>query len=129
MKDKKAHICKHGTGKNSIPENFLSLFECCLKEEPTPIPEKLQNLRQKLPESTYTNVKYRSNREFTVLPDMIVQDLLITFPYIKEYLEELHPLGLMSPALSRTSLEMLFSDIEADIKQICEDLSNLINQK
>lgn len=129
MKDKKAHICKHETKEKTVPEKFLSFFECCLKEDPAPIPEKLQNLRRKLPESSYTDVEYKLNQEFTVLPDMIVQDLLTTFPKIKEYLEELHPLGLMSPALSHTSLEILFSDIEADIEQICNDLSHIINHK
>jgi hypothetical protein len=129
MNDKKDHNCtKKEISKNKI-DAFKGFFECCLTDTPAPIPEKLQALRQKLPERSYSSVKYRKNKDFTIFPDMIVADLLLTFPYLKDQLSELHPLGMMSPALSQISLEMLFSDMEIDIPKVCQDLASLINQQ
>lgn len=120
MNEKKSHSCNK--------KDIKHFFQCCLTDEPTPIPKKIQTLRQKIPESKYASVEYKKEKSFTILPDMIIADLIFTFPYLKTYLSELHPLGMMSPALDKTSLEMLFADIEADINKVCQELTNLINQ-
>lgn len=121
MNDKKSHKCNK--------KDIKHFFECCLTDEPAPIPEKIQILRQKIPGNEYPSVKYNKDNEFTVLPDMVVADLIVTFPHLKQHLSDLHPLGMMSPTLSQTSLEMLFADIEIDLTELCKELTLLINHK
>jgi hypothetical protein len=59
---------------------------------------------------------------------MIIGDVLLNFPQIRPFLEDLHPLGLMSPLLDQITIEMFFSDQEVDIENICQHITNLIAQ-
>jgi hypothetical protein len=108
---------------------LTEFFECCLKDGPRPLSDKVQQIRKSIPQSNATTeTRHIPGQNFTVSTDMIVADLLFTFPQIKPLLEDLHPLGLMSPALKTTSLEMFFADQPVNLEQICSDLSQIINQ-
>lgn len=114
--------------RHSSAKEFFQFFSCCLGEDPAPISDKIQNLRAQLPENSMEEVKYTPGTNFQVLPDMVVGDLLTTFSQIRPYLEELHPLGLLSPALNATSLEMFLIDFDLDLQTVCQELESLINQ-
>ncbi len=123
--DHKDH-CQHGNN----PKNLLQFFQCCLGEEAPPISEKIQSLRQKIGGSeNITAVQVRPEEKFSVYGDMVVADLLHTFPEIRPYLEELHPLGLLSPTLHSTTLELFLADSETDINTVCLELEAIINRQ
>lgn len=109
------------------------LFSCLLTETPAPIPARLQNLRQKLYESSTTETPLPSATTppsevevFTITPDMVVLDLITNFPQIKTYLHDLHPLGLLSPNLDKINLELFLSDFNVDVDEVCAELTELI---
>lgn len=101
---------------------------CCLGNEPTPLSPRIQAIRSSLePGNIITPVTISPNQPFQIYQDMIVGDILANFPKTKSYFHEIHPLGLLSPALDQISLEIFFSDIPVDIKQICQELTQIIN--
>jgi len=108
---------------------FLNFFECCLGDEPAPLSKKIQNLRENYADHQITAEVISPNQIIIIEKDMIVGDLLINFPEIKTTLEDLHPLGMLSPLLDRISLEIFLSDLNVDPEQICQHLSTLINTK
>lgn len=121
--------CDHKTAtKGSVKLNIAQFFGCCLGAEPAPIPEKIQTARTNLSNNSVTEIHHQPGEPFHITPDMIIADLLLTFPIIKNYLEDLHPLGLLSPALETTSLEMFLLDFNLNLDEICRDLDCLINQ-
>lgn len=109
-------------------KDILSFFSCCLGDEPAPIPEKVQKLRSTLGNVLLEDTKYQPGIYFQVTPDMIVADLIATFTQIKPYLEDLNPLGMMSPMLGTTSLDLFFQNLDIDLETVCHDLEALINQ-
>ena len=125
--------CKHQhrppEGKPLSPQSFLKMFECCLKDTPPPLPEKILNMRESLQKPQILETVFRPGEKFLICSDMIVEDLLFTFPYLRAYFEEHHPLGLLSPVLHQTTLEMYFADLPEKIENVCTDLSTLIARK
>jgi hypothetical protein len=118
------HSHQHTPAKN----NLLNFFECCLTDDPAPLSPKILQARENLQDQAFEPVEISSENTFQVTSDMIVADLLFNFPLLRGYLENLHPLGLMSPALDRISLELFFSDLDKNIDQICQEMTDLINQ-
>ncbi len=104
-------------------------LNCCLGDEPTPISNNIQNLRYNYDHNHQfiTQEAIKDIQSFFIKKDMIVQDLIINFPQIKNYLQDLHPLGLLSPNLNQLSLEMFFHDIPANIEDICLNLNKIIH--
>jgi hypothetical protein len=120
----KTHDPSQKAAKKASPFSF---FECCLKDEPAPLSQKIRDLRAALPTANLEEIIIKPGEQFRVSGDMIVADLLFNFPQIRPYLEDLHPLGLLSPQLDRTSLEMFFSDQDQNLSLICEGLDQIIN--
>lgn len=108
---------------------LTKFFECCLKDGAAPIAPKIMQVRENLSASGLSETHHVPGQTFQVSGDMIVGDLLFTFPQIEPLLQDWHPLGLLSPALNRTSLELFFSDLPVDLKDICLKLNQVINQK
>lgn len=123
-----SHSHNQQKGDPASSQDILQFFSCCLGEDPAPISKKIQNLRANLPESTIEEVNYHPGTAFHVSPDMVVADLLTTFSQTRPYLENLNPLGLLSPTLHTTSLEMFLIDFNVDLETVCRDLDSLINQ-
>ncbi len=125
------NTCKHDSPapdkKAPKRESLLSFFQCCMTDTPAPLPEKLLKLRESLQQPQIAESIYRPGQPFVISEEMIVGDLLFNFPQLHEYFQEKHPLGLLSPVLDRTSLEMYFADLPVKIDDICRDLSDLIN--
>lgn len=105
------------------------IFNCCLGDEPTPISNNIQNFRHNYDHNhqLITQEAIKDLQSFSIKKDMIVQDLITNFPQIKNYLQDLHPLGLLSPNLNQLSLEMLFHDIPSNIEDICLNLNKIIH--
>ncbi len=112
---------------NGRPHPLSHFFGCCLGNDPTPISPNIQELRLRLGEGHLENVTITPGEAFSITPDMIVADLIFNFPDIGKYLENLHPLGMMSPQLEQISLEIFLADLPVEIEQICQDLNKLIN--
>ncbi len=127
----KKHCTDNSHCHDQKPQNTgfpFGFFECCLKDEPAPLPPKIQDLRAALPTSNLEEINIKPGEKFQVSGDMIIADLLLNFPQIKTYLEDLHPLGMLSPQLDRISLEIFFSDQDQDLGVICDRLNKIINQ-
>jgi len=130
--NKAAHSHKHlhTEGIQSRPHPLTQFFGCCLGDEPTPLSDKIQSIRSNLhPGTTLSEVTIEAGQDFLLTKDMIVGDILVNFPQTQPYFQELHPLGLLSPALNHISLEIFFSDLPVDLDQICQELTQLVNQK
>jgi len=108
---------------------FSSFFECCISEDSGKLSDKIQQLRQNYAEHQITAEVITPNQAIFIEKDMIVGDLLLNFPEIRPVLEDIHPLGLMSPLINQISLEIFLSDINVDPELICQQLSTLINTK
>ncbi|MCC7432845.1 hypothetical protein IT412_04985 [Candidatus Peregrinibacteria bacterium] len=108
----------------SRPHPLAGFFACLLGDEPAPISEKIQTLRENL--TTSETIEETLKQDLIISKDMVVLDLINNFPKIKAYLQEIHPLGLLSPRLDQTTLELFLSDLNLDIDVICADLTKLI---
>lgn len=127
MKAQKQHH-HHHTDRQSRPHPLTQFFGCCLGDEPTPISPKIQQLREQLNSSSIEEVS--TDTEFlAITSDMIVGDILAHFPQTRNYLEDLHPLGLLSPQLDSITLEIFFSDQKVNLDEICQKLSDIISVK
>lgn len=131
MKDahRQRKTCQHShqNAPGNTAEEMLQFFSCCLGEDPPEISAKIRELRQKIPERNLEQVNYEPGKHFQISKEMIVADLVLTFPALRPHLEELHPLGMLSPMLASTTLEMLLSDLAVDTQQVCLELENIIN--
>jgi hypothetical protein len=131
MKDehRQRKTCQHSHEKDpgATAEEMLQFFSCCLGEKPPEISAKLRQLRQKIPGQNLEQVSYEPGKHFKISKEMIVADLVLTFPALRPHLEELHPLGMLSPMLASTTLEMLLSDLDVNPQQVCRELENIIN--
>ncbi|MCC6643380.1 hypothetical protein IT411_01405 [Candidatus Peregrinibacteria bacterium] len=122
------HHHHHSTDQHSRPHPLTQFFGCCLGDEPTPLSPKIQKIREQLNDSSVEEIAANS-ATLKITSDMIVGDILINFPHTRTYLEDLHPLALLSPQLNSITLEMFFSDQKVDLEKICQDLSDLISVK
>lgn len=114
--------------EGSRPHPLTQFFGCCLGDDPAPISPKIQSIRENLGKDQDLPVIIRPGQYLVITPDMVVADLLINFPQIKPLLEDLHPLGLLSPVLDQISLEIFFADLAVDVKAVCQQLESLVNQ-
>ncbi len=121
----KPHKHKHSHDHEQDP--LSAFFGCCLTEDPTPISAKIQQLREQLPETHNTELTVIPGQNITITKDMIIADVMTTFPITRQVFEDLHPLGLLSPSLDKISIELFLSDLQIDPDQICAELTNLIN--
>ncbi len=115
--------------KGQRPHPLTQFFGCCLGDEPTPISPKIQSLRESLNNTKTEEINLETAQNLEITSDMIIGDILLNFPQTKSYLEDLHPLGLLSPKLSETTLEMFFSDMNHDLETICQKLTQIISVK
>lgn len=127
--DHEKHNHKHfhdqeSPNNQSRPHPLSGFFACLLGDEPAPISEKIQTLRENLTESE--TIEEPLGQSLIISKDMVVLDLINSFPKIKDYLQDIHPLGLLSPRLDQTTLELFVSDLNLDIDDICADLTKLI---
>ena len=109
----------------SRPHPLAGFFACLLGDDPAPISEKIQKLREVIPESQ--TIEQPLEKSLQITKDMVVLDLISNFPQIKDYLEEIHPLGLLSPRLDQISLELFLSDFNLDLDKLCSDLTKLVH--
>jgi hypothetical protein len=122
------HQHHHKKDQNgSRPHPLAGFFACLLGDEPAPISAKIQDLRQKLPDSQ--SIEENINEKLIISSDMVVLDLIVNFPKIKNYLEEIHPLGLLSPNLDKISLELFLSEFNLDLDKICHELTQLTHHE
>jgi len=128
------HVHTHGSshshplpGLGERPHPLAAFFGCCLGDEPAPISQKIQKLRELLPESSTEELSIIPGQPITITKDMIIGDVIANFPLAKSIFEEIHPLGLLSPLLGQTTIEMFLSDLNTDADQICASLTSLIN--
>lgn len=118
-----------GQGNGHRPHPLAQFFGCCLGDEPTPISPKIQSLRENLNSKNTVEINLKEVEHLEITPDMIIGDIIFNFPQTRSYLEDLHPLGLLSPRLDQTTVEMFFSDLNPDLKEICQKLTALISVK
>jgi hypothetical protein len=126
--DHSGHQHVHATGQGR-PHPLTQFFGCCLGNDPTPISPKIQAIRENLGNGQTESTIIQPGHHLTISQDMVVADILANFPQSRPFFQELHPLGLLSPALDKISLEIFFSDLPVDLEQICQQLENLVNQK
>ncbi|MGL5831363.1 MAG: hypothetical protein ACRCZE_04415 [Candidatus Altimarinota bacterium] len=115
---------------NSRPHPLANFFNCCLGDEPTPISDKVQQLRENLDLTKTEEIspeQFQSG-EIILSSDIIIGDLINNFPQIKPYLQEIHPLGMMSPSLHLITMEIFFSDLNLSTEQLAEIYQNLGKQ-
>lgn len=115
------------TEKGERPHPLAAFFGCCLGDEPAPISQKIQQLREQLPESVTEELIVIPGQPVIITKDMIIGDVIANFPLARSIFEEIHPLGLLSPRLDQISIEMFLSDLNTDPDQICASLTSLIN--
>jgi hypothetical protein len=113
------------------PHPLANFFNCCLGDEPTPISDKVQQLRENLDinHSEEISPDQLKNGDFDITPDLITGDLINNFPQIKDYLKEIHPLAMLSPSLHLITLEIFLSDLnlsEQQLAEIYQKLNSLI---
>lgn len=127
---------QHSGHSHQRPHPLSGFFNCCLGDEPTPISDKVQQLRENLDihQSEEISADQLKNGEFDVTPDLITGDLINNFPQISDYLEEIHPLGMLSPSLHLITLEIFLADLNFStdqLKEIYQKLNTLVrtNQK
>lgn len=118
-------IKKTGSPQNTHQEHPNKLFNCCLGNEPTPLSHKIQQLREQKLHGQIKIVTIKANQKLTVEPNMIVGDLIASYPLIKVELQEIHPLGLLSPTLNQTTLEFFLADLHLNLKEVCQTLTKL----
>lgn len=109
------------------PHPLAAFFGCCLGAEPAEISPKIQQLREKLPESTTEELNIIPGQTIIITKDMIIGDVIANFPLVLSVFEDIHPLGLLSPRLDQISIEMFLSDLNTDPDEICVGLTSLIN--
>lgn len=130
----KSHSHQHSQPSNSRPHPLANFFNCCLGDEPTPISDKVQQLRENLDLNQTEEIapEQFQTGKIIITPDLIIGDLINNFPQIKPYLQEIHPLGMMSPSLHLITLEIFFSDLNLpakDLTEIYSELGKQISQK
>ncbi len=123
---KTPHAKKLHSHQNAYQEHPLnSLFNCCLENKPTPISPRIQKLRKQKLRGKIQIITIKPHQKLIVKPNMIVGDLIAAYPLIKAELEEIHPLGLLSPTLNQTTLEIFLDDLHLNLKKICQTLTKL----
>lgn len=111
------------------PHPLSHFFGCCLGEDPAPLSKKIQDLRKNLPDHQFEEIKIIQGEPFLISADMIVGDILFNFPQTREIFQEIHPLGLLSPILDQTTIEMFLADLTISVEDTCTELNKKINQK
>ena len=115
--------------KGARPHPLTQFFGCCLGDEPTPISPKIQSLREGLNSNSTEEIDLQKVENLEITADMIVGDIIFNFPQTRAYLEDLHPLGLLSPRLDQTTIEMFFSDLNPALEEVCQKLTQIISVK
>lgn len=125
-----SHKHQHKSQENGPrPHPLTQFFGCCLGDEPTPISPKIQSLRESLGSKQTEEIDLQKVEHLEVTSDMIIGDIIFNFPQTRPYLEDLHPLGLLSPRLDQTTIEMFFSDLNPNLEDICKKLTTIISVK
>ena len=123
------HHSNQNPAATSRPHPLAAFFQCCLGNEPAPLSPKIQKLRDKIPSSQTLEIHLKPGQKITITKDMIIGDVLANFPENKNIFEDIHPLGLLSPLLDQTTIEIFLSDLNIDADLICQSLSKIIAQK
>ena len=101
---------------------------CCLKTEPTEISDKLMSDRRSLSEQEFCTIALKSNAKVELTADMIIGDIIQTFPHSKELFKDIDPLGINEFSSNNLSISMFLSGTGIDEQKFCTELNQLINQ-